>query len=376
MKTYNLIYAATVLFVLGCSKSSDVPENNPEERTLESGYTLLVTKNNLLKNLFLQTEGQDLAISTASGTFEDQSLPELTFEDGQVLSILHRKTDCSITVTIQDFEADSLKTYSVFDDLNACAVTTKAIAQMPGKLFIAYELEVTSKVNDYYVRMIDLTEPEISHIDASISLRPLQLAIANNRLFILTSDDEVTGENGISVFDVQTKALLYEELIGFDAHRIFRNPEGNIIIGYDQLHTTLNSVTMSKTYTNYGETALPNFIASKATHFDSSGKMYYEMPTESFSSYPVISAIYDFKINTLTLYAFENFLTEAQRNFEFDIEKTTMVRYDENNNLLIIGYKKVNGSEQGGIMRVKPAPEPKFIDNLDVDGIPYALYFK
>jgi len=376
MKTYNLIYAAMVLFVLGCSKSSDVPERNPEESTFEGGYTLLVSKNNVLKNLLLSTEGHELTLSADSSTFEDQGLPELTFEDGQVLSMLHKKSDCAMTVTVQDFEADVIQTYTVFGDLNACDVTANAIAYEPGKLFIAYEVKVTSKVTDYYVRIIDVSEPEMSHVDASISLRPLQLAIANNRLFILTSDDEVTGENGISVFDTQTRAFLYEELIGFDAHRIFRNPNGNIIIGYDQLHTTLNSDTMSKTYTNYGETAIPNFIASKTIHFDSAGKMYYEMPTGSFSSYPIISAIYDFMTNTLTLYAFENFLTEAQRNFEFDIEKTTMVRYDEKNNLLLIGYKKVSGSEQGGVMRIKPAPEPKFVDNLDVDGVPYSLYIK
>ena len=76
------------------------------------------------------------------------------------------------------------------------------------------------------------------------------------------------------------------------------------------------------------------------------------------------------------LYAYENFLTETQRDLEFEIKSTTMVGYDEKNNLLLIGYSKTGGSKKGGLLRIKLGLEPEFVDNLDLDGAPYALFIK
>lgn len=94
----------------------------------------------------------------------------------------------------------------------------------------------------------------------------------------------------------------------------------------------------------------------------------------TYSKYSLIPAVYDFNKNSAILYAFENFLTETQLDFELEIENTTLVHYDEVNNLLLIGYKKSGEDKKGGLLRINPVPQPKFAGNLDLDGIPYALY--
>ena len=100
------------------------------------------------------------------------------------------------------------------------------------------------------------------------------------------------------------------------------------------------------------------------------------MPPGSNSIYPIVAAMYDFETNNTVLYAYENFLTETQRDLEFEIKSTTMVGYDEKNNLLLIGYSKTGGSKKGGLLRIKLGLEPEFVDNLDLDGAPYALFIK
>ena len=138
------------------------------------------------------------------------------------------------------------------------------------------------------------------------------------------------------------------------------------------MHTTYNSTTLDFNYTNYPDGKSPNFVGTTFKHFDLAGKMYYAASAGENSSYSHIPAIYDFENQLTVLYAFENFLTEAQRNVQFSIENTTAVNYDEKNNLLLVGYAKSDGSG-GGILRIKPAPEPTFIGNLDLSGIPYVI---
>ena len=62
---------------------------------------------------------------------------------------------------------------------------------------------------------------------------------------------------------------------------------------------------------------------------------------------------------------------EEDSNFEYEIETTTAVGYDEKNGLMLVGYKKLNiAANAGGIIRIKIAPEPMLIDNIDLDGVP------
>ncbi|WP_155599133.1 hypothetical protein [Zobellia amurskyensis] len=377
MKTYNLFYASMALLVLiGCSKtdSGTLGENQEEEKSVQADYTLIVNSKGSLTGTLFSVDDEALTINPEKSKFASMSLPDLSFEENSVLTTYHKKSNCSGELTIHDFNEDSSEAYGVFSDLGACNLTAKSILRKGNKLYIAYELHISPTVDEFYVRMLDISTSEPIVVDVEMDKRPIELAYANNRIFVLGIDEDVTDENTISVIDANANAIVHSKLVGFDVRRIFTNPENNVIISYDELHSTMNSVTMAISYTNYGVGKEPNFTQSSSLHFDTIGKMYYEMTPTTYSVFPVIPAIYDFGKNLTVLYAYENFMTEAQLNFEFEVEKTTMVSYDEENNVLLIGYKKTSGENKGGLLLIKPAPEPKFLNSIDVAGVPTSIF--
>ncbi|NNE77798.1 MAG: hypothetical protein HKN31_12085, partial [Pricia sp.] len=252
-KTYYLIHAALALIIIGCSNSNDVSnENFEEEESVTANYTLLLEEDGLLTAQLLNADADKLSINTETSDFISVTKPTLTFEEGQVLSMFLRHGDCSAEITVHNFETSVSKTYSVFSAMETCSFTEKAIAYTSNTLYIAYEVEITSSISEYFIRIVDISKSEPTWVDVPLLLKPVELAIANNRLFILTLDEELTGEHGISILNLATSSIIHEMLIGFDAHRIFRNPDKNIIISYEELHTTLNSSTFAVQYTNYG----------------------------------------------------------------------------------------------------------------------------
>ncbi|CAZ98864.1 hypothetical protein [Zobellia galactanivorans] len=382
MKTYNLIYACmAMLIVIGCSKTDSDSlgeKEKEEEKNIQSDYTLLVNNNGMLEATLLNLEDNGLALSGKESKFSSVSQPTLSYENDQVLTMYHKKSDCSGEITVYDFKDDTSEAYEVFTDLGACSLTAKAVSRKGNTIYIAYELHVSPSAEDdeFYVRALDVSVATPTYVDITLDKRPLQLAFAHNRLFVLTLDEEVTDEYAISVVDSSSNTEIYDTLVGFDVRRMFTGPDDNIIIGYDDLHSTINSTTFEIKYTNYGSGKEPNFTGSSYLHFDSSGKMYYEMTPTDYSEFPVIPAVYDFEENLTVMYAFENFITETQLKFEYEIEKTTMVSYDEENNVLLIGYKKKTGDDKGGLLRLNPAPKPQVLNNIDVDGIPTTIFIK
>lgn len=379
MKTYKIFYVLLACWVVfGCSKSEDGGtldgDNSPNPPETKADYTLLLQKEGMLTSSLLNAEAEVLTLNPSESPFPNVTFPELTYMDGHLLGLYQKKTPCEGRIMIYDFKEDLSGEMEVFSDLGDCNLTANAIARSEDTFFMAYQLEVTSKATTYFVRLWDLNSEESEFIDVELDKKPVQMVIANNRLFILTLDEEITDEYNLSVMNTSTNLLIHEMDLGFDVRRIFKTPEKDIIISYDELHTTLDSATMSFEYTQYGEGTEPYFTASDFDYFDSAGKMYYQMLSGSNSIYPLIPAVYDFNENLAVLYAFENFLTEAQRNVEFEIESTSMVSYDEENKLILIGYKKSSGDNKGGLLRIKPLPNPEFIDNLDLDGIPIQIF--
>jgi len=376
MKTYNLFYACMALLVLiGCSKTeSGDSGNNGGEKTVQANYTLIVNNQGNLSGTLFNVEDEALTIKTEESKFTSMSTPDLSFDENSVLTTYTTKTNCSGTLTVHDFNDNSNVSFDVFSDLGACNLTVKSIARKGNKLYLAYELHITSTLDEFYVRALDVSVAVPTFVDVELEQRPIELAYANNRLFVLGLDEALTDENSITAIDASANSVIHTQLIGFDVRRIFTNPANNIIISYDNLHSTLNSVTMALSYTSYGEGKEPNFTESSTLHFDSAGKMYYQMSPTAYSEFPVIPAIYDFSKNLTVLYAYENFMTETQLNFEFNIEKTTMVSYDEENDLLLIGYKKTSGANKGGLLLIKPAPDPELLNSIDVVGIPTAIF--
>ena len=377
MKTYNFIFALVALCVIGCSKSEENIDGDDSQmgQSIAADYHLLINANGKLTGKLLNGDTETLSFNDTDSGFATMAAPLLTSEDGKVLTMYQKKTNCTGTVIVHDFNDDSSESYDLFDDLGVCTLAPKAIVKGNNTIYVAYEKEVSAEVTEFAVRAIDISGNESTFDDVVLAFNPVGLAFSNNRVFILGLDEGVSGEHKLIVLDASTNAEIFEGNLGFDARDIFKNPNGNIIIGYDELHITVDSKTIAYSYTNYAPESAPNFVNSKLRHFDSNGKMYYAMVAGTFSTFTKIPAVYDFANNSAVLYAYENFLTEAQLNFEFEIENTTMVHYDEANNLLLVGYKKSGDGDKGGLLRINPVPQPKFAGNIDLDGIPYAIYF-
>lgn len=379
MKTYNLFYLLLVcLIVSSCSKSDgglgdDEGGTNPGA---DADYTILLTSGSTLKSTLLNANADLVTLNPTESPFADMTIPQLTYRDGNVISMYRSSGNCIGDIVKFNFDDDTSEELSTFEDLGTCDLTAYAIAHSQSALYIAYGLEDTMKDTNYFVRAIDLNSAESNFIDVPIGKKPMDMAFSNNRLFILTIDEEVTDENALSIMDASNNSLIIEMNLGYDAHKVIRNIDGNIIISYDELHTLLDSETLAVQYVNYQTGKEPNFVGSNSTNFDNSGSLYYTMEPGDYSIYSIIPAVYSFSENLTTLYAYENFLTEAERDLEFKIETTTMVGFDQKNGYILIGYKKSDGSGKGGLLRIKPAPEPAVIDNLDLDGIPYDIIVK
>jgi hypothetical protein len=372
MKTYNSIYMLLALLIVGCSTSDEGLGGEEKQKKVDADYVILLTKDNNLTTQFLNSNDETIVLNLEESSLAENKLPQLTSIRGTTFFQYHRKNDCGGKITKHDFNNDKTEEIDMFEDLNDCQLTANAIAFTDASLFLAYESEVDSKTVEYNIRVVDLNSTNFGHVDVSLNKKPVDLALANNRLFVLTLDVEVSGENFISVLDLDSNSLIHEMSLGSRARRIFPDTDDDVIISYDELHTTLNSSNMAVVYTNYGKGTEPRFTSDTANNFDLEGRLYYPIVSGTVSSYPVIPAVYDFDLNLTTLYAFENFLTEAKRDFEFEIETTTAVNFDTKNNMMLIGYKKKDRQE-GGLIRIKPAPEPAFVDNIDLDGVPYEI---
>lgn len=374
MKTYTIFYMLLALVIIGCNKSDEGEGGGGKNKSVDASYALLLKNGSLLSTQLLNAGADVITLNPAQSALVEKQMPQLTYTKGTNFLQYHKSGDCSGEITKHDFSDDTSTVIQVFADLGDCDLTATTIAESNNSIFIGYEFEKASMPNDYFVRVIQMGTNEFA--DVTLDKKPVGLAIANNRLFILTLDEKITDENSLSVMDLTSNTLIHEMGLGYDAQRIFENNQGNIVISYPELHTNLNSSTLAFDYTQYADGTEPKFVTSNSTHFDLEGKLYYPVSPGSNSIYPVIPAVYDFSQNLTILYAYENFLTETKRNFEFEIETTTMVGFDHKNNLILIGYKKTSGSNKGGLLRIKPAPEPAFVDNLDVDGIPYAIFVK
>lgn len=372
MKTYISIFVLLALVVIGCSKSDENTIIEEKPTSIDADYAVLLSSGTALTPQLLNANGELLTLNPEESNLGSKAIPQMSSMQGSEFFQYH-KSGCAGKITHHDFATDETEELDVFDDLDDCMLTANALLTSDTKICIAYEREIDEKTSDYGVRIIDRKSADLEFVDIPLNKKPLDLAIANNRLFIMTLDVELSEENYLSVLDFSSNSLVHEMNLGFRARRVFSTSDATVVISYDELHTTLDSSNLSFVFTNYAEGTEPQFTGNTFDCFDADGKLYYPKASEAVSTYPEIPAVYDFEKNLVTLYAYENFLTEEKRDFEFEIETTTTVNYDEKNGLIIIGYKKV-GKQEGGLLRIKPTPEPAFVDQIDLEGVPYALF--
>lgn len=376
MKTYNLFSLLLVCLLFSCSTSEEDGDGggttNPDA---DADYTLLLETGSTFKSTLLNANAELVTFNPADSKFAAIGTPELIYKDGSVFSFYQKKGSCSGEILKYDFNDDSSSAVVLFDDLDDCDLTAYAIAHSNEKVYIAYGVENGMANDDYFIRVVDLKASENTFVDVSVSKKPSDLVFTNNRLFILTLDEAVTNENFIVVMDASNDTMIIEMNLGFNAHKLIKNTDQNLIVSYDELHTLMNSQTLSLQYVQYQEGIEPKFTNANSNNFDDTGRMYYETTPGENSIYPIVPAIYDFGENLVILYAYENFLTEAQRDLEYEIETTTMVDFDIKNDYMLIGYKK-KGAQKGGLLRIRTGAEPAVIDNIDVDGIPHSIVVK
>jgi len=378
MQTYRIYFLLLALFMLGCSDDTGDLQNTKEDfPNVDANYSLLVQSNEVLSLINLDADAETIFLDPGISEFEGISFPSVTYRDGNEISIFNAQTDCSGRISLYDFKNDALQKTVVFDDLGNCDLIVRALAHSENTFYVGYEVPGGgAKETLYYIRIINTSLSVPEFIDIELVKRPLQAIFSNNHVFILSEDIEDENKNALIVFDTGMGELVADINLGFDAQRLFKSDDGNIIVSYPELHNIISSTTMAISATiRYGDGKEPGFGDSESSFYDDVGNLYYSMPTNfSGTSYPNIPAVYDFETNTAFLYYYENFLSEQEQLVEFEVGDTSMVSYDAKNNLILIGYQKSGDPGKGGLLRVRPIPNPAFIDNIDLNGVPFQMY--
>lgn len=369
MKTYNIFYVLLALVIVSCSNSDDSASDDDPKNSIDVDYSLLLSKDGMLNTQFLNANAEVITFNPTKSSLLETTIPDLKKIEGNSFLQYHKNGDCGGTLIKHDFSSDTFKEIVVFEDLLDCDLMATAITASDSSVFISYILTNSGSIS-YMVRIINTNSTELTFEEVILNKKPVSLAFANNKLFVLTIDDQITNENSISIINLSSNSLTDEINLGYDAERIFKDGNDNIIVSYEELHGTLNSSTLAIVYTQYEENKEPNFVNSVSNKLDGIGRLYYPAVSGTHSTYSEIPAVYDFTQNLTILYAYENFLSESKRNSEFEIDNTTAVGYDAENNFILIGYKKMGAVNKGGMLRIKPAPEPAFIDNINLDGVP------
>lgn len=372
MKTYNIVaYLFMALSFSACEKSS-VANSEEVATVIPSNYTVFLSSSNHLNTVVLGSSDDGLEVQNSVTSFTEIPSKYTKFRTSDEISFYYTK-NCEAKIQVYNAKSDIVKSYEVFKDFDPCSIDVIAITHTEQSIFIAYERELQGKDKQNTVRVVPLNTNGNNSIDIPLDKKPVDLITSTNRLFVLTLNEFVTDEYHLSVVDLNTNELLMEIDLGSNAAKLFKNNAEQIIISNPKLHTTLDPVTLDKTYTTYGENTEPGFLTTKDSFIDSAGKMYFQktMQTSGVTSVP---AIYNFQENSTVVYLFENFLSESELNVKYSIASTTSIGYDELNDFVLIGYQKKGNSNKGGILRISPAPEFKIIDNIDLEGVPQTIF--
>ena len=365
------------VFALGCSKTEDKPLTDNEGPNVEADYSILLTHDGILSETLLNANAEVITKNPAASQFESTTQPELLYRDGNIISLFNVKPDCTGELIKVDFSNYASKRVNVFEDLQDCQLAVKSLAHSNNAIYLAYTVPGTgAKETHYFIRTIDTSTEEDSFTDLELDLEPKQIIFADNKVFILSVDLVEDDKFALVVLDTNSGMLIHEVNLDFDAQKLFKTVDNNILVSYPELHLVINSDSMGITETvRYNEGKEPKFGYTDVSFFDPMGNLYYPMPTDLDETvYPNIPGFYDFNTNTAVLYYYENFLTTSEQQFEFEIGDTSMVSYDAANNLILIGYQKSGDVNRGGLLRIKPIPEPAFIDNIDLDGVPKEIF--
>ena len=366
-----------VVLIIGCSKSEDDNFSPANTVSVDVDYAIVIQKDGELRSSLLNANLETISLNTDSRNFINILSPQVTYADGNELGSYSTLSNCNGVLNFHNFNTNNPINLEVFHDLDACELEIAAIAHNLNLFFIAYEIPSTSKDNFYYIRIIESngSNPNTNFIDVAMDKKPLQLSFSGDSLFILLFDEDATEDYSLAILDGTTKQLIHQKNLGPTVQKIIKNTNGDILVSYPKQHTIISKSTFTViSDVRYLDGKEPKIGYSDNSYF-ADNRIFYSMQTELSPSYSKIPAVYDFATNTAILYLYENLLSLEEREFEFKIEDTSMVSYDSKNDLILVGYKKKNNSSLGGLLRIKPSPNLKFIDNTDLPGVPYTIFF-
>jgi hypothetical protein len=371
MNTKRLAILLMGLILLSCSKPGSGPIENPEDPGVDSKYSVLLSNDGAINSAGFTANAVEISTDGVQSQVAQTGTEMLYYRKGNTFSFLNPVPGCNASIQYWDEGGISLYLDQVFPEDDNCERKIIAFSHSEQAFYIAYSIPGTGmKEVLYYIRALQFEDGDAVFDDIAIQKEPLQLLSSGNRVFVLTFDTQL-GNNTLQVLNAATGTEEMTSDLGTGVVKVISTTEGNILVSYPTRHLILEAYSLEVlSRVSYLDGKEPNFANSESYYFDPAGALYYAMPTDPSDSFAAhIPAVYDFSKYTAYLYFFENFLSE-DRLEAYDIGDTRAVAYDHNNGILLIGYEKANAAGTGGLVRIKPDPEPEFIDQTDLEGEP------
>jgi len=376
MKIY-LKWALLLVLFAGCSKSDNGQTKDDEkgaEQLPEYKYTVVLNNNSVSTAKSIRANSELMLLSNDQSEYGTNSAYDFKYKNNYVLTTLSL-SNCLGKIVNHNFYNDTKISFNVFSESENCNITVKAITHSSKYIFIAYEEfnESTLKTSNL-LRKIKLNAAQ-SFEDIEIGAQIKDLDFSKNDVYVLLENNDKS--NSLLAIDQDTSDELLNLYLGSGAMDLVKNPDNNILVSYNYKHLVINNTTYaSKSETKYDEQSSPQFSNSVIKNFGTDGKLYYAMSLNSDSDENIIDtpSVYDFDKSLTVMYYYKNFLTEKLRSEIYKIGATTMIVYDHDNEIIILGYQHHDNPSTGGLLRIKPVPNPEFIDHIDLAGVPNFIF--
>lgn len=372
MNTERLAVLLLGLMLLACSTSEDGPSQPPESNEgVQTNYSLLVSTGSTVSSTAFKANALEINEMIQTGGLDPLAIPNFTYRDASTFSFLRQEPDCRAVVHLWDATSDTKGSIEVFQEEPGCERQITSLAHSPTRIFVSYGRPgEVPKEQEYFIKSLLKSENQSEVVEIPLQKEPLQVFWSSDRIFVLTFDI-ADGKNSLLVLDDALGQLINEIELGTNVLKMFKNSAGDLLVSYQDRHLLIDDSsleTVSRVVYTKGKE--PHFGRSAEGYFDPAGTLYYAMPTDLNSTeYEHIPGVYDFDSHTAFLYYFENFLT-VERRALYDLGDTRALGYDHHNGLILIGYSKLNNPSKGGLLRIKPVPEAKFIDQIDLNAVP------
>jgi hypothetical protein len=364
------------LWLLGCSKSEVGPGAVDTDEGVTAHYTLLLSDGSSYVPAQFTANALAIEPSTAGNMVpEPFDAPEISYRNDSDLCFYRTLADCSGEVRYIGLSTGNVSVKKVFGDSPSCGREIMALASSASTAYLGYNMPGGGiKETLYLIRAVSLASASSVFPETEIEYAPYQLLWSNNRLYVLAYDG--AGDTYfLYKLNGETGAIQQELDLGSGVQRLLATNGGKLLVSYEQRHLLLDPLNLEVlsriVYTDGKE---PNIGQSPNFYFDPEDRLYYAMPTGlAGTAYDHIPAVYDLANHIAYLYYYENFLNENQLNTYYAIGDTRVVGFDHHNGFLLIGYQKA-GSSGGGLLRIKPVPDPRLIDHIALDGIPMQIH--